>query len=197
MAGLLFSSYKMEYEDDDEAVLHHTSDDEDEEADQQPLWQRRQRIFCKRINFEIIDFRARFRCTVYQVSDLVNTIGQFLQHDTYRNHALTPRQQVLIALRFFADGAGLRIIGDAHGVSKATVSRCIHRTTNAIIDHLFVEAVDFPVDNVYLLNIPRQFQQTTHSQMPSVCGCIDGTHVNIIAPHVNEEQFINRHDVHS
>ena len=120
-----------------------------------------------------------------------------MRHDTNHNKALTPRQQVLIALRFFADGASLHLIGDAHGVLKATVLRCIKRVTNTIVRNLFVEAVNFPTTNEETLRLPFLFQQVMHSRMPSVCGCIDGTHIPIIAPKQNEQQFVNRHDVHS
>lgn len=33
--------------------------------------------------------------------------------------------------------------------------------------------------------------------MPCVFGAIDGTHVDIVAPHENEHQFVNRHGNHS
>ena len=183
---------------DDDAFLIHTSDesfDSDNEAPQRV--RRRPRVFSERRNFDVIDFKERFRLTRQQVDYLVSTIEQHLQHGTNCNKALTSRQQVLIALRFFADGAALRLIGDAHGISKATVSRCIHRVANAIVNSLFNEVVDFPSTNEENLSLPLRFQQVTHSRMPSVCGCVDGTYIPIIAPHVNESQFVNRHDVHS
>jgi hypothetical protein len=34
-------------------------------------------------------------------------------------------QQVLIALRYFASGSFLQVVGDNMGVDKGTVSRCI------------------------------------------------------------------------
>jgi hypothetical protein len=34
--------------------------------------------------------------------------------------------QVMIALRYFASGSYMNVIGDAHGVSKMSVSRSIH-----------------------------------------------------------------------
>ena len=83
---------------DDEAVLNHSSDESVEEVPQ--IRVRRPRIFCDRVNFEVCDFKDRFRLTIEQVNNLIDSIGQFLQHDTNRNKALTPRQQVLIALRF-------------------------------------------------------------------------------------------------
>ena len=44
-----------------------------------------------------------------------------------RKGSLTPTLQVLIALRFFACGSFQLVVGDLFGVSKATISRTIHR----------------------------------------------------------------------
>lgn len=35
------------------------------------------------------------------------------------------------------------------------------------------------------------------ARMPCVMGCIDGTHVDIVAPNKNEDQYVNRHQNHS
>ena len=155
---------------------------------------RQRRTFKVRINMEEQYFTDRFRLSYLQVLNLVQIIGNFLNHQTQRNHALSAFQQVAIALRFFAEGASLRLIGDAHGVSKATVSRCIHRVVTILNEHFFAEKINFP-DDVY--NNPGKFQRVTNSRMPNVCGVIDGTHVNIATPTVNEAQFVNRHDNHS
>ena len=50
------------------------------------------------------DFRLRFRLTKDSVSDLAKILDKDLQHQTRRGLPLTPMQQVLIALRFYATG---------------------------------------------------------------------------------------------
>ena len=47
------------------------------------------------------------------VSDLVKLLDKDLQHQTRRGLSLTPMQQVLIALRFYATGTFQRVIGDS------------------------------------------------------------------------------------
>lgn len=181
----------MEYDDSDENILYHSSDDENVPSFRRP------RIFKARINFDITDFKERFRMTSNQVSVLVDRIGRFLEHKTRRNFALSPRQQVLIALRFYADGGSFRLIGDAHGISRATVSRCLRRVTRVINRDIFHSAVDFPLEDGERLALPITFKNVGNSDLPSVCACIDGTHIPILAPSENESQFVNRHDVHS
>ena len=155
---------------------------------------RRERVFRPRINMDELYFVQRFRLTVNEVMHLVHTISIYLQHQTARNYALTPVQQVLIALRFFAEGSSLRVLGDAHGVSPATVHRCIYRVVEVVNTNYFNQIIQFP-ENIN--NLPRLFQLKTQSLMPNVCGIVDGTHVNIRAPHQNSERFINRHDRYS
>jgi hypothetical protein len=41
-------------------------------------------------------------------------------------------QQVLIALRYFASGSFLQVVGDNMGVDKGTVSRCIQGVSHAL-----------------------------------------------------------------
>ena len=49
-----------------------------------------------------------------------------------RNHALSPTQQVLICLRFYAYGNMLVTVGDFSGVHKSTVCGVIKRVTRSI-----------------------------------------------------------------
>ena len=61
-------------------------------------------------------FRLRFRFRKDSVFDLVKNLGKDLQHQSRRGLPLTPMQQVLIALRFYATGTFERVIGDLFGV---------------------------------------------------------------------------------
>ena len=58
------------------------------------------------------DFRWRFRLRKDSVNDLAKILHKDLQHQTRRGPPLTPMQQVLIALRFYATGTFQRVIGD-------------------------------------------------------------------------------------
>uniref|UniRef100_A0A915I0A4 Uncharacterized protein n=1 Tax=Romanomermis culicivorax TaxID=13658 RepID=A0A915I0A4_ROMCU len=64
-------------------------------------------------------------------------------------------------------------MGDAHGPTKATVSRALQRVVEAINDQLF--------------------QTMDISNMPCVIGCIDGT----ATPFENEKQYVHGYGQHS
>ena len=98
---------------------------------------RRQKKVYVRINMDRYFFRERFRMNMEEFGHVLNVLGPILAHPTFRSIALTPEQQILLALRFLGTGGSLHLIGDAHGVSKASVSRCTHRVVNAINSNFF------------------------------------------------------------
>jgi len=89
-------------------------------------------------------------------------------------------QQVLIALRYFASGSFLQVVGDTMGVDKGTVSRCIQRVSHALAAKTD-QLIKWPYDQR-----KREIKQGFYESggFPGVIGCVDGTHVRITAPTV-------------
>ncbi|KAF0297586.1 putative nuclease HARBI1 [Amphibalanus amphitrite] len=120
--------------------------------------------------------RENFRLSVEVATALEDLISGTVAHDTGLNMALTPRQQLLVSLRFYATGAYLRLVGDGHGVSEATVCRAIHRVTDAII-HRCPGAITWPSDPAALGRLKEDFRRV--AGLPDIVGIdFDGTHVN-------------------
>lgn len=99
---------------------------------------RRERRFRAGSQFEIDGFtdyelRARYRFGREFISYITNLVARDISRNTRRNHALHPLHQVLIALRFYASGSFLQVIGDTFGIDKSTVSRVINDVTQALI----------------------------------------------------------------
>ena len=84
-------------------------------------------------NFTDKELRNRFRFEQQEIGYITNVIADELRRSTLSNHALPPLQQVLIALRFYASGSFLHVIGDTAGVDKSTVSRVMTNVSNALI----------------------------------------------------------------
>ena len=161
--------------------------------------QRRLRVFRPRINFDLchVETVSRFRLSESDIDILLNALHPLLLHPTLRNMALSPKQQLLVAIRFLATGDNLATIGDAHGIHKSTVSRVIRRVVSAINSVLYFEYVKWPEGNETWTAIKTHFRNVPGGGIPTVCGCIDGTYVNIKRPKSNEVQFVNRHGSHS
>ena len=133
------------------------------------------------------DFRLRFRFRKDSVIDLVKTLDKDLQHQTRRGLPLTPMQQVLIALRFYATGTFERVVGDLFGVSVFAACTVIHKVSRAIAKQKghFLSFPDI------LNDTKRKFYDVAH--FPGVIGAIDCTHIRIICPNKqNAMAFVNR-----
>lgn len=108
------------------------------------------------------------------------------------NHALSPREQILTALHFLGNDAQYHVNGLAHGVSKSTVCRCIHRICKLVTDTLMPLFVKWPVTS---RRIERDFFGI--AGFPNIKGIIDGTLVHIDAPSIDEPAYVGRDNKHS
>ena len=62
------------------------------------------------------ELRARYRSKREFILFITNLVAGDITRNTRRNHALSPLHQVLIALRLYASGGFLQVIGDTFGV---------------------------------------------------------------------------------
>jgi hypothetical protein len=61
------------------------------------------------------DFRERFRFTPALFDRLLAEIGPYIEPKVPTNHALSAREKLMVALRFYASGQFYYSIGDAQG----------------------------------------------------------------------------------
>uniref|UniRef100_A0A914CUZ7 Putative nuclease HARBI1 n=1 Tax=Acrobeloides nanus TaxID=290746 RepID=A0A914CUZ7_9BILA len=141
-------------------------------------------------------FRERYRFTHRLFDLLYEEVGDLLERVTGRNHALTGKQILLAALRFYASGHFYYSLGDTQGVSKNTICNAVKESTSAINKRL-IQHIGWPLDQRELDGIGIQFQEKSVPGIPNICGALDGCHVNIISPSENEAQYVNRHHDHS
>lgn len=69
------------------------------------------------------------------IMELLDLLRPALARLTRRNFALSPEVQLLAALRFFATGSFIEVVGEGYGLSKTSVWRCVHTVTNALLRH--------------------------------------------------------------
>ena len=63
---------------------------------------------------------------------LVWQIEDKLEYEMDRNDSLSPINQLLLTLRFYATGSFQLVVGDLFKVHKSTASRIMHKVTAAI-----------------------------------------------------------------
>ena len=156
-----------------------------------------QRIFRDRLNpldaYNDFEFISRYGLTRYVFIQFHEKFLGFLNRSSHRSHSIPTTTQLAVALQFIVTGSFQTVIAIAHGISEPSVSRWICVVSDAL-SSFAKEYITFP-------NKQKQ-TQVQHSFLnkagfPLVLGCIDGTHVQIVAPTSNEEIFVNRKNEHS
>ena len=160
---------------------------------------RKESKFRLREDFSLHDYtddelRSRYRFGRESIEVLVDLLRDDLERATARNHALSTTVQVLVALRFFASGSFLQVIGDTIGLSKSTVSRIIANVSYALAQNQ-MHFIKWPSTEAEIAQIKRGFYDK--GGFPGVIGCVDGTHVKIQGPTENEHDYVNRKGFHS
>lgn len=102
-----------------------------------------------------------------------------LEYQTDKNDSISPMNQLLITLRFYATGTFQLVIGDLFDIHKSTVCRIVHKVTSAIAK-LCPKYVKFPMSAEERRNEMNQVYLI--SGLPGVIGAIDCTHVPIQSP---------------
>ena len=138
------------------------------------------------------EFQLHFRLRKDSLIDLVQILDKDHQHQTRRGLPLTPKQQVLIAFRFYATGACERVIGDLFGISVFAACQVIHKVSRAITK----QKGNFLLFPENLADTKRKFYDVAH--FPGVIRAIDCAHIRIICPNKeNAMAFVNRKQFHS
>lgn len=114
---------------------------------------------------------------------------------------IPPHIKVFTALQFYGHGSYQKIVGQDFfmPMSQSAVSKCINEVTRAIIKCL-ADKIVFPTTNEQILKCKLEFMAKTG--FPGTVGVVDGSHVGIISPEVNDERapsllFYNRKGFYS
>ena len=85
------------------------------------------------------------------------------------------------------------VVASSHGISQCSVSRSIATVTDVLCD-CAKDFICFPnVDGQKRIQL--RFQEKYG--FPKVLGCVDGSHIPIVAPSKNEPPYVNRKGYHS
>lgn len=175
--------------------LCESSSSSEEEEINLEMQNRRRKIYRDRINFDFFlesVFIERFRLSRSAVENVLIAIGPRIDYKTNKNHALNPKQQILVALHFYGNGSQYHSIGDMHGIHKSTVCRIVNRVSRTIVRILFPKYVRWPNNCAHIsggfFNI---------AGFPRVAGAVDGTLIPMKTPRQIESDFVDRHGQHS
>ncbi|KAJ8912867.1 hypothetical protein NQ315_007999 [Exocentrus adspersus] len=137
-------------------------------------------------------FFCRFRLSKHTVETIVDDIQETISYPTQRNDFLSPTNQLLLMLMFYASGSFLSVAGDfCGGVHKSTASKTIKRVSAAIAA-LRPRYIFMPSTPEEIRECRQKFYNI--ARFPRCIGAIDCSH----SPGGNDtEIFRNRKQIFS
>lgn len=117
---------------------------------------------------------------------MTNLLYDDLKSATNKGRPIPPKIQILVTLQYLGSASLQSTVGDAHNLSQPSVSLCVTRVCNALIDKKDA-FISWPTS---IRTIQTKFFET--AGFPKVVGVIDGTHIRIKQPHDTPNAFINR-----
>lgn len=146
--------------------------------------------------FNDTELLKRYRLNREGFMFVVELVRDSITSPTNRNNPITPEVKVGTTLRYLATGKMQLCGADELGISQPSVSRILHQTINALCrPHIVQQFIRFPLHVRQLQRLKTDFMAI--AGLPGVVGAIDGTHIRIIAPSEDENEFVNRKKVHS
>ena len=125
---------------------------------------------------------------------ILNKISRDITHkDTTMRKAISPRRRLALTFYYLASTAEYRTISNLFGVSVSFVCNCIKEVCEAIRRHSS-NVIKFPT-GVEILQVIQEYENKWG--FPMCAGCIDGTHIPILAPNENHKDYVNRKGFHS
>jgi len=111
-----------------------------------------------------------------------------------RSVDLTLEQKVLLSLNTLGSGSFQSSSKHVLHVSQSTVSKVLSQFVDAMTAKAS-EYIYMPRNREEIYKTKSDFYQI--AQFPGIIGCVDGSHIPIIAPQENEFVYINRKNFHS
>jgi len=160
---------------------------------------RKARVYCREIDplesYSENELRSRYRFGRAGLQSIIDLLSDEIAPATRRSHSLSAKMKVLVTLRFLASGSFLQVVGDTFlSFDKSTVSRVVHQVTKALSAKLNA-FIKFPSTTNERDDVKRSLFRI--GGFPCAIGCVDGTHVRIKAPSLNERDYVNRKGFHS
>ncbi|KAJ8980507.1 hypothetical protein NQ317_007927 [Molorchus minor] len=121
-----------------------------------------------------LNFLIRFRLRKPTVLLILQLIKEQIETFTDRNHSISPINQLLLDLRFYATGSFFITIGDFIKVSKSAACRIVKKVSRALasLGHRFIKMSENKNDII----LRKYMEFYEKANLPRIIGSIDCTH---------------------
>ncbi|KAK4885926.1 hypothetical protein RN001_002197 [Aquatica leii] len=123
--------------------------------------------------FDDGSFRKRFRLSKATTLHLLTLIENQLEYPGNMNNSVSPMNQLLTALRFYASAGHLTAIADYMRMHTLTASRIVKKVTEAIAE-LYGRYINMPHTENDIRSVQNKFYRIARFPRTSIPGCDDG-----------------------
>ncbi|XP_059219925.1 putative nuclease HARBI1 [Stomoxys calcitrans] len=181
------------------SVANFSSSDEEDETNAYNLicYRRQIRIQSNIFSLPSSKFVSNFRLNKASFRYVLRTISQKLR-DPSRSTCVPKTLRLAATLRILAEGSYQKGAGNDFnvGLAQPTMSCVFHECIDAMYSELCSKWITFKMSEREKMEIKEHFYGQT--RFPGVIGCIDGTHIKILAPTLSERwKYYNRKGFYS
>ena len=122
---------------------------------------------------------------------LVEEMRPFISPDprSPNRTAVSAEKKLALTLYFLKDTGSIRMVANAFGVAKSTVSIIVHDVCQAITSYLGPKYIRLPTTVDEMRELIVKFE--SRHGFPQAFGCVDGTHITIIQPLENSHDYFS------
>ena len=140
------------------------------------------------------DMYKNYRFTADGICQVTGLIEEDLEINDSRGRPILPQTAVLVTSKYLASNSYQQGIAETFKISQSSVSRCIALVVDKLVSKA-AQFIQFPHTTAERRYVQQGFSEI--AGFPSVVGCIDGTHISILRPTVDEAQYVCRKGYHS
>ncbi|XP_062391518.1 uncharacterized protein LOC134079454 [Sardina pilchardus] len=136
------------------------------------------------------DWKANFRMSRQSFAKLCDLMKEVMKPDDNPVRQPVPlNMRVAIVLYKLASCAEYRVVANQFGVHKSTVLKFVTLFCKGMVTSVMHQLIRTPTLEE-ARRTARRFEEKFH--LPQIIGCIDGTHIPILAPSDGFKDFVNR-----
>ena len=135
------------------------------------------------------EWKKNFRLSRTQFFSLLEELRPYISSkaNSPNYRSLRARKKLAITLYYLKDTGTLRMTANSFGIHISTASKTIHNVCNAISQVLGPKYLKLPKNESEMRKKISEFE--VMFGMPQAFGCIDGTHIPILRPIDNSQDY--------
>ncbi|XP_065356305.1 putative nuclease HARBI1 [Calliphora vicina] len=163
---------------------------EEEEIQQQRIVRRDLRDSSNPLEMPDTLFIQHYRVNKAAFTYILDTLTNFLPA-AKKSFGIPPIIKLSACLRFFAEGGYQKGVGRDYevGMAQSTISEVLSKVLDVLEQSLCDQWITYPSEDEKRVTSQEFYRKFG---IPGIVGCIDGTHINIVAPNKNNHLYYNR-----